>query len=129
MADIVLLVHILWILFVVANVPIIILGYFLSWRFIENNFYRTLHLCLVALVFLETIFGIACPLTTLERMLRGSFKSESGFVATILHRWFFFNFPTYVFAIAYGLFLMLVVTCYLVVPPTWLKNRRHVRGK
>jgi hypothetical protein len=118
------------VLFNVGAVPVIWVGYFRGWGFVRNFYFRIVHLLLIGVVAAESVFGIMCPLTIWEDALRTSNGtrqlSENGFIAHWLHQLLFYDFPAWVFAVAYVLFFMLVVvTFYIVRPPLPKFGRRN----
>jgi polyferredoxin len=120
-ADAILVLHGLLVLFNVGVVPLIWIGHFRGWAFVRNFYFRIVHLLLIAVVAAESVFGVICPLTTWEDALRSSTGAEpmheSGFIAHWLHQLLFYDFPAWVFTVAYVLFFLLVVfTLYWVRP-------------
>jgi hypothetical protein len=49
---------------------------------------------------------------------------QSGFIAYWLHKLLFYDFPTWVFALAYVVFFLLVAGTFYVVPPRFQKSRK-----
>lgn len=71
LADAVLVVHTLFVLFVVGGFVLIWIGHWRSWRWIRNARFRGLHLAAITFVALESLVGLSCPLTMWEDALRG----------------------------------------------------------
>ncbi len=117
LADAVVTIHFLIVLFIVTGVPLIYLGAVFQWRWVRNWRLRALHLGAILFVAAESIFGIACPLTVLEDALRGE-RRAGGFVERWIHRIMFYDAPTWVFELAYVGFAVLVLATWMVVPPT-----------
>ena len=92
-AALVLVVHVAYILFVVAGLALIWIGAWLGWRWVRNFWFRVLHLCAIALVALEAILGIACPLTVLEDQLRTGSSTDIGFLERLAARRLVLGFP------------------------------------
>src|SRR3954465_947024 len=115
-ADVVLAVHFVFVLFVVGGLPAIWTGAACGWRWVRSFAFRVAHLGAIVLVALESLAGIACPLTVWENALRGSLDSTS-FVARWLQRLLYYNFPEWVFAWAYLAFAALVALTWWRVPP------------
>ncbi len=63
LADIVLMIHFFYVLFVVGGLPIIWLGAWFKLTFVRNRWFRYLHLATILLVVVESLFGVVCPLT------------------------------------------------------------------
>jgi len=116
MADVVLAMHVAFVLFVVAGLPAIWLGAALQWRWVRNLSFRISHLAAIAFVAFEAVLGIACPLTVWEDALRGSFTSDT-FIARWLRRFLYYDLPGWVFTSAYLIFLVLVALTWWRIPP------------
>ncbi|MBT8088371.1 MAG: DUF2784 domain-containing protein, partial [Gammaproteobacteria bacterium] len=69
-ADGLLLLHTLFVLFVVIGLLLIVAGRFLSWDWVRNPWFRLVHLVCIGIVVVQSWFGIVCPLTTWEMALR-----------------------------------------------------------
>lgn len=120
LADAVLVLHAAVVLFVVAGLALIILGNLRGWGWVNQVYFRLLHLLAIALVLAEAWLGIPCPLTTLEMWLRaqaGAATYSGGFIAHWLHRLLFYDLPPWVFVLAYSLFALLVAASWLWFPP------------
>jgi len=121
LADGVLLIHALLVLFNVGALPVIWLGYFRGWGFVRNFYFRVVHLVLIGVVAAESVLGIVCPLTTWEETLRLRLGLEplhqEGFVAHWLHRLLFYDFPGWAFTVAYTLFFAVVLFTFYWVRP------------
>ncbi len=121
LADVILLLHAIVVLFNVGAVPVIWVGYFRGWAFVRNFYFRIGHLLLVGVVAAESVFGIMCPLTIWEDTLRTGNRSgplqQKGFIAHWLHELLFYDFPAWVFTVAYLLFFLLVVATFYCVRP------------
>ena len=119
-ADAVLLLHVLFVLFVVLGLLLIFTGRFLSWSWVRNPWFRVVHLAAVALVVLQSWLGIICPLTNWEMTLRaraGDAVYGGSFIAHWLGELLYYQAPPWVFAVSYSLFGLLVVLSWFRVPP------------
>lgn len=119
-ADIVLLVHAGIVLFILGSVLLIVAGGFLKWGFVRNLFFRLLHLLAIGIVVLQAWLGRLCPLTSLEMWLReqvGGGAYQMSFIQYWLQQFLYYEFPLWVFAIAYTLFGLLVLAIWWLVPP------------
>ena len=130
LADGILVLHTVIVLFNVGALPLIWLGHFRGWRFVRDFSFRVAHLLLIGFIAAETVLGAICPLTNWENDLR--LKAgvdplyQGGFVAHWLHRLIFYDLSAQVFTVAYGLFLALVAVTWLWVrprPPGWWRSR------
>jgi uncharacterized protein DUF2784 len=116
LADIVLVVHSLFVLFVVGGLAAIFAGA-RRWPWVRNRGFRIAHLAAIAFVVAESLLGIACPLTVWEDRLRGGSTETRGFVARWVASLLYYDFPGWVFALAYILFAAAVVWAWRAVPP------------
>ena len=119
-ADVVLIIHVAFALFIVGGLGLILVGGIRGWRWIRNPWFRTLHLAGILLVVIQAWLGIVCPLTTLEMQLResGGQPSYGGtFMAHWLHQLLFFEAPAWVFTVCYTGFGSLVVLSFAVFRP------------
>jgi hypothetical protein len=117
LADIILIIHFLFVLFVVGGLPLIWIGAWIRARFVRNLPFRLAHIGAILFVVVESLLGMVCPLTWMEDALRGT-ETESGFIQRWLHRVLFYDFPEGVLTTIYVLFALLVVATYKFVPPT-----------
>lgn len=69
-ADAILIIHVLFVAFVVLGLFAVYLGYFLNWRWVRNRAFRIIHLCAIGYVVVQAWLGVVCPLTTWEMALR-----------------------------------------------------------
>ncbi|WP_293006217.1 DUF2784 domain-containing protein [Nitrosomonas sp.] len=116
LADIVLIVHFLYVLFVVGSLPVIWVGAWLKMMFVTNPWFRYLHLAAILFVVAESLFGVACPLTVWENSLR-QIERDSSFIQRWLHFIIFYNVPEAILAVVYCLFAGLVAMTFKWVPP------------
>lgn len=116
LADGVLALHAVVVLFNVGSLIAIIAGGWRGWTWIRCRQFRIAHLALVALVTLEAVFGVTCPLTALEDGLRGNEPAQS-FVGRWLARLLYWNAPPWFFAVAYTAFLAAVWWAWRKWPP------------
>lgn len=120
LADVVLVLHALFVCFVIGGLGAIWLGAILGWPWVRNLCFRLAHLSAILIVVLQTWWGIICPLTTWEQQLReraGQATYAGSFVAHWLHECLFYEAPNWVFTSCYTLFAGLVLLSWIVVPP------------
>ena len=120
LADVILIVHFAFVLFVVGGLAIIWIGAAAGWQWVRSFWFRVAHLAAIVLVAGEALAGIWCPLTVWEAALRGS-SAEKSFVAQWVHRILFYDLPEWVFTILYVVFALLVAA-------TWRWIRPNKRG-
>ena len=128
LADLILIVHFLYVLGVVLPIPFIILGKFLNWRWVRRFWLRTIHLAMVSLVLLEAVFGMVCPLTLWEDQLRSSLdgpRYEKSFIEYWLAKILFYDFEPWVFIVLYFFISGVIWFLYFYFcPPIYPKRRR-----
>jgi hypothetical protein len=117
LADIILIIHFLFVLFVVGSMPLIWIGARLGWRFVRNILFRLAHLGAILFVSMESLAGMVCPLTLLEDSLRRS-PTDTSFVQRWLHRILFYDVPEGVLTVLYLMFAILVAITFKFVPPS-----------
>lgn len=119
-ADVLLFSHVLFVLFIVAGLVLVVVGRSLEWTWVRNPWIRTAHLVAMAVVAMQSWFGIICPLTTWEMALReraGDVTYSGSFVAHWLDAMLYYQAPAWAFAVGYTLFAAVVVTCWFWVRP------------
>ena len=116
LADLVLIVHFLFVTFVVGGLALIWIGAVVGWRWVRNLWFRLAHLAAILFVAGEALVGAWCPLTVWEDALRGV-REEKSFVARWIHRLLFYDFPEWVFTTAYVLFALVVIATLVWLPP------------
>jgi hypothetical protein len=128
LADAVVIIHAAYVAFVVGGLAAILLGAALGWRWTRSFAFRVTHLAAIALVCLESIVGVICPLTSLEYSMRnraGATRYPGDFVAYWAHRMIFYNFPPWIFTTAYISFAILVAITFIAIPPRRPSRTTH----
>ena len=116
LADLVLIVHAAFVLFVLGGLVATWIGIALDRPFAYNPWFRNLHLAAIAFVVAEALLGIMCPLTVWEDALRGA-RSEKGFIERWVHAWLFWDWPAWVFTALYVAFGAAVAWTWWRFPP------------
>jgi hypothetical protein len=116
LADVILIVHASFVLFVVGGFVLILIGA-RNWSWVRNRAFRILHLAAIAFVTIETVLGYTCPLTIWEDVLRAAGPGQRSFVGRWVARALYYNFPEWVFAIAYCVFMLAVAWAWWAIPP------------
>ena len=99
-ADLILIVHFAFVLFVVLGLGVIWIGGWREWAFVKNRGFRFAHLGAMGVVVLESGLGVTCPLTTWESGLRGMAGQQGygeSFMEHWIHRLMFIELPPAVF--------------------------------
>ncbi len=122
LADLIVAVHLVYVAIVVFGLAAILLGVWRGWHWIRNFWFRTIHLLMIAVVALQAIVGVTCPLTTWESQLRiaaGEPGRPGTFVGRMVHSVLFFQLPPWVFTLGYISFGAAVLLTFLLAPPRW----------
>lgn len=117
LADAIVVVHLLIVIFIVGGVPLVYIGQALRWPWVRHWPWRVAHLAAILFVAGESLFGVSCPLTVWEDTLRGQ-HGAGGFIERWTHRIMFYEAPTWMFTTAYIAFAGVVLVTWIVVPPT-----------
>jgi len=132
LADLVVVVHFAYVAFVVVGFLLILLGILLKWRWVRNFWFRGGHFLAIAVVALQAVIGVLCPLTTLERKLRvaaGQTVQEGSFMGRWAHELLFYDGPPWVFALSYCLFGAAVLLTLIFAPPRGPRRRAGEPGE
>jgi hypothetical protein len=127
-ADIILLTHASFVLFVVVGLILIFVGKVCGWAWIRHFWLRIAHLLAIGVVMVQSWFGVICPLTTLEMALRAK-AGEATYAGAFISHWLetllYYQAPAWAFAVCYTIFGALVVGSWFWVPPqrSYLKPR------
>ena len=116
LADFILIVHFAFVAFVVGGLALIWIGAARGWQWVRNFWFRVAHLAAIVFVVGEAFVGVWCPLTVWEDALR-DVHGEKSFVARWVHRLIFYDFPGWVFTVAYVLFALVVIATLVWLPP------------
>jgi hypothetical protein len=114
-ADAVLVVHALFVLFVVGGFALILAGA-RHWSWVRNRIFRIALLAAIFFVTAEALLGLTCPLTLWEDTLRGG-GSERSFIGRWVGRLLYYDLPEWVFAFAYCAFAAAVFWAWRAIPP------------
>ena len=120
LADVILVVHVLFVCFVVFGLVAVYLGYVLHWRWVRNLHFRLLHLLAIGIVVLQSWLGVICPLTIWEMALRkeaGAGTYAGSFIQHWLHQLLYYTAPQWVFILLYSAFGLLVLVSWFLVRP------------
>ena len=120
LADALLLIHVLFVGFVVLGLVAIYLGFFLHWRWVRNRWFRILHLMAIVIVVLQSWLGLICPLTIWEMALREKASAAvyaGSFIQYWLHQLLYWQAPDWVFIVVYTVFGALVLASWFIVRP------------
>jgi hypothetical protein len=119
-ADALLIVHAMFVVFVVAGLALIYLGAMLHWQWVRHRAFRITHLLAIGIVVVQSWLGVICPLTRWEMALRsraGEATYSGAFVAHWLEKLLYYQAPPWVFVVCYTAFGCLVVASWYLVRP------------
>jgi hypothetical protein len=126
-ADVILVIHFLFIVFVVGGQACIVLGYFKRWHWVRNRMFRVCHLLAIALVAAQTWASRLCPLTIWENALRGS-AGEQPYAETFVQHWvgtlIYYDAPMWLFTLVYTMFGTVVIFSWV-----WVKPKKDLSKK
>jgi predicted cation transporter len=117
LADTVLIVHALIVLFIVGGFAAIWCGAARHWRWVRERRFRFVHLASIGIVAALALLGVPCPLTTIEASLRHGQASSQGFIAYWVGRLLYYDLPTWLFTATYAAFALIVLLTWRFVPP------------
>ena len=121
LADIVVVVHAAYVLFVILGLLAILIGWLRRWQWVRNPWFRLVHLAMISIVVVQALLGIMCPLTIWEQDLRklaGQETYQGAFVANFVHDVLFFDdVPAWVFTLCYSVFGLIVLATFVLAPP------------
>jgi 4-amino-4-deoxy-L-arabinose transferase-like glycosyltransferase len=116
LADAILVIHLLFVCFVVLGFALILLGMWAKWAWTRNRAFRLTHLAAIAIVVAQAWFDRICPLTAWENRLR-ELAGQSGYSETFIQHWLhkilFYQAEPWVFTTVYTVFGILVLICWL----------------
>src|SRR5436190_2400243 len=87
LADLVLVVHFAFVLFVLLGLFAIWMGRFLRWSWVRNFWFRLAHLLAIGIVVAESVGGVVCPLTTWEDKLRRLAGGGEIYAGSFMQHW------------------------------------------
>ncbi len=122
LADAVVVAHFAYVAIVVLGLAAILLGAVLRWRWVRNFWFRAVHLAMIGIVAVEAMFGVVCPLTSLEHKLRGmagETVAAGSFMGRLFHDLLFYEAEPWVFTMLHLGFAALVLATFIFVPPRW----------
>lgn len=121
LADLIVIVHLFYVLFAVGGEAAILAGALFHRTFIRRPLFRIAHLVAVGLVAAEAALGVACPLTEWEyglRQLAGqTVEHNISFVARLARLVVFHDLPPRFLTVLHIGFGVLVVLTFVLIPP------------
>ncbi|MEZ5564000.1 MAG: DUF2784 domain-containing protein [Gammaproteobacteria bacterium] len=120
LADLTLVLHALFVAFVVFGLVLTVVGIFRGWRWVRRPVFRYAHLLAIGIVVVQAWLGIECPLTTLEGALRlraGEAGYDTSFVQYWLYRLLYYRAESWMFTLLYSAFGAAVALVWWIAPP------------
>jgi hypothetical protein len=121
LADAVLVLHALLVLFIVGGLVAVWVGAALKHSWARNRVFRLTHLVAISVVAVLAVLDVPCPLTVLEDRLRTGAAGSRGFIQHWVSALLYYNLPLWVFAASYVAFLLAVLLTWWRIPP-WPKR-------
>jgi hypothetical protein len=125
-ADAILLLHVLFVAFIVVGLALIFVGALRRWYWIRNPWFRFAHLAAIGIVVVESWIGAVCPLTSLEMILRsraGDAAYSGSFISYWLDVILYYQAPAWVFVTCYTAFGGVVIASWF-----WIRPHPFTRG-
>jgi glycopeptide antibiotics resistance protein len=116
LADLVLLAHFAITVYLVLGMLLIPLGAYWHWSWVRARRMRQIHAGLMALIAIEAVFHITCPLTVLEALLRHAAAPKS-FWADQISKILYWDLPLEFFTILYVCCVIWILYLWKSVPP------------
>ena len=85
-ADVILLLHVLFVGFVVLGLALIAAGGLFGWSWVRNPWFRLVHVVAIGIVVVQSWFGAICPLTIWEMALRSQAEGAT-YTGTFISYW------------------------------------------
>ena len=118
LADVLLLLHVLVVVFIVAGLVAIYVGWALAWSWVRNPWFRILHVAAIGIVSIQSWVGVICPLTIWEMSLRtqaGDTVYSGTFISHWLETLLYYQAPAWLFVVVYSeFFALFVASCFVV---------------
>ncbi len=128
-ADVTAFVHLLYVIFVVAGQGLILMGGIFAWRFVKNMTFRIIHLIAIAIVAVQEMLGVLCPLTVLEYYFRNlagqSVNTDLTFVMRIFRSMVFISMPDWMYTVIYIGTAVIVLATMFVIPPMFKQGEEQ----
>lgn len=124
-ADGILVMHFLFIAFVLLGQAGIVIGGVRHWAWVRQRGFRLVHLAAITFIVLQSWAGMLCPLTAWENSFRRA-EGETAYTGTFVSHWIgklvYHDFPQWLFMIVYTLFGLVALASWFVVKPEMRKR-------
>jgi hypothetical protein len=120
-ADILLIIHVLFVIFVVVGLMLIFIGKVQQWQWVRWPWFRVVHSIGIGIVVMQSWLGVICPLTIWEMVLREK-AGEAVYAGTFISHWLstllYYQAPNWVFLVVYTAFGAIVISSWVWVRPS-----------
>lgn len=126
LADAVLWLHVMVVLFNVFGLVVVPIGAWRGWKFVRVFWWRALHLAMLAVVAVQAVFGRACFLTIWQSDLlqqAGNAVSNAPLIQRWVTRLIFWPMPLWVFVALYLAIWAYALALWWLVPPGRVRLR------
>jgi len=126
-ADLMVVVHTLYVAYIVVGVGLIVAGLRRKWNWVRNPWFRLTHLLAILIVMYEIIVKAQCPLTVWEMQLRalaGQAVNQTTFMDRLLSFILVADAPVWLVSGLYHSFGLAIVLLFVFAPPRWKKARQ-----
>jgi len=124
-ADLIVVIHFLWILFMLFGFFLTLKGFF-NPKFFDRWLFRTLHLCGIAYVGLLALLREYCPLTVLENSLRAKYNPElvypGSFMIHYIEKLVYPDINQLIILIPTIAIAVFVIIIYIIKPPAKIRK-------
>ncbi|SAK81383.1 hypothetical protein AWB80_05205 [Caballeronia pedi] len=117
LANTVLVLHAMIVLFIVGGLIAIWTGAAFGYAWARNRLLRIAHIVAIGIVATLAVVDLPCPLTVLEDRMRTGQSGAQGFIQRWVSAFLYFDFPVWVFTLAYVAFFLAVVVTWRRIPP------------
>ena len=115
-AALILILHFGIIIFITSLFFLVPIGYKYNWQFVKNKKLRIIHLGLITFISLETVLGLACPLTYLENFFLEK-NTYEFFLSYWISQIIYWNLPSSFFIILYLICFIWTIKMWQLFPP------------
>ncbi len=125
LADLVLFVHLGYVAFVLVGLALVLIGGPLGWGFVRSPKFRLAHLASIAIVAVEGLAGVVCPLTIWEAKLRiaaGQTVEDLGLISKLASDLLYIEIDPLALTPYYVAFFLLVLASFWLVPVRWRRK-------
>ncbi|MFK7738660.1 MAG: DUF2784 domain-containing protein [Pirellulaceae bacterium] len=129
LADIVVLLHLAYVLYVLLGQVAIMAGYRFRWSWTRSPWFRISHVSMIGIVVVEALLSITCPLTTLETYLRlegGQTVRDGSFIGRLAHDALFVSLDSATLTFLYCAFGFTVLVFLILSPIRWASHTSDI---